>query len=419
MKKSIIQFVIVALIAFVAGFFLTPPDFITGKKTRLEESPVETVKQAFFTCPMHPHIHEGHEGDCPICGMSLVKKEVDSTQSVGQEKSERPEVYVQSSVINNFGIKTERAVRDSLSKKIHIYGYVNKVKKPDSILLKSPVSGSVRFINKSNEGNKFYKTEMLVALESSEILELQQKYLHAVRAGDLGASRQLKQKLSKLGYTFGQIKELLKTQKPSNIYRIRCPGTGLLSSLKVKLKQKIRVGQVIAEFQPLYSISAVSKVYESQWIWLKSGQKITMKIRSLPGPIWHGEVRRVDDLGQSSTTAVKLFADFEDHKDVRLRLGMQTEMTVYAESKEDVLQVPSSAVIHTGSKTVVVVAKGGGHFQPVDVVTGLNNDEYVEIVSGLKEGMKVVVAGQFLLDSESELRAEISRMTSPTQEIKH
>jgi len=64
---------------------------------------------------------------------------------------------------------------------------------------------------------------------------------------------------------------------------------------------------------------------------------------------------------------------------------------------------------------VVVVAKGGGYFQPVDVETGLNNGEYIEIISGLKEGMKVVVSGQFLLDSESEISAGISRISSPAQ----
>ena len=93
---------------------------------------------------------------------------------------------------------------------------------------------------------------------------------------------------------------------------------------------------------------------------------------------------------------------------------MQTEMTVFTESKNNVLLVTSSAVIRTGSKNIVVVAKSGGRFQPVDVVTGLDNDEFVEVISGLKEGMKVVVSGQFLLDSESELRAEVSRFSSST-----
>ena len=288
-----------------------------------------------------------------------------------------------------------------------------KLKKREDVVLKSPVSGVVRFINHSDEENKFYKNEVIVSLESDEILQLQKQYIKLANDKDVKNVRVLKKKLSTLGYTFDELKTLIKTNKPSNIYHLRYPDTGLLTKLNIKLKQEIKPGEIIGTLRPLYSISAYAKVFETQWIWLKPGQKISMSIRRFPGLAWEGEVRKVDDLGRSSTTAVKLIADFKENDKLDLRLGMQTEMTVYTESKNNVLLVPSSSVIRTASKNVVVVAKSGGHFQPVDVVTGLDNDEFVEIVSGLKEGMKVVVSGQFLLDSESELRAEVSRFSPP------
>ena len=418
MNKSVIKILIVAAIAFLVGVFVNPVELFSSKGIHPGQLGTKVPQTEIYTCPMHPHINESHEADCPICGMSLVQKEIDQIQ-VTENDSGRPAVYVQPSVINNFAIKTDRVVRGGISKNIRIYGYVNKVKKLDKILLKSPVSGSVRFINRSEENNKFYKNEVIIALESNEVLTLQKQYLQANRSNDILSMRQLKQKLSKLGYSFGQLKELVSTQKPSNIYMFRYSDTGLLKQLNIKLKQKIKVGEVIGHFLPLYSISAVSKVYESQWVWLKPGQKVAMRIRSFPEVIWRGEVRSVDDLGQSSTSAVKMVADFEQNPAVKLRLGMQSEMTVFTESKSDVLQVPSSAVIHTGLKNVVVIAKANGYFQPVDVITGLDNDENVEIISGVKEGLKVVVSGQFLLDSESELRAEIARMSSTEPESQH
>ncbi len=417
MIKIILSIFIAVIIAFSAGWYFSN----YASKANIEDVTVtvsSVEKNMIYTCPMHPHILDEHEGDCPICGMSLVEQEVDSNLSAENIKA-YPEVFIDSAVINNFGIKTTRVTRENISKNIRIYGYINNVKKLDLISIKSPVSGTVRYINKSFESNKFYKNEVVIALESDEVLKLQKLYLESVSSKNLSVSRQLKQKLSKLGFTFHQLKELVNTGKASNVYKIRYPDTGLLIKSKIKLKQKVHAGQVVAEFQPVYSVSAVSKVYESQWIWLKVGQKIEMRIRSLPGIVWNGEVRRVDDLGQSSTTAVKLFADFEENSDVSLRLGMQTEMTVFAETKEDVLMVPASAVINTGTRTVVVLAKPGGYFQPVNVVTGLENDEYIEILSGLKEGMKIVVAGQFLLDSESELKAEIVRMQSSTHEASY
>ena len=417
MKQTVVIILVTAIIAFISGLVAGP--FLSSDETdnSIETDAVTEVKTEYFTCPMHPHIHQEHNGDCPICGMSLVSKQLEDMPASNDKL--HPEIHVDSSVINNFGIKTSTVVRNNIDRNVRLYGYINKVKKREDVYLKSPVSGVVRFINHSDEGDKFYKNEVIVSLESDEILQLQKQYLNAVSKNDVRNMRALKQRLSILGYTFDEIRLLAKTRQPSNIYHLRYPDTGLLTKLNVKLKQKIKSGGVIGTLKPLYSISAFAKVFETQWIWLKPGQKISMSIRRFPGLSWQGEVRKVDDLGQSSTTAVKLIADFKENDKLDLRLGMQAEMTVYAESKEDVLQVPSTAVIRTGSKTVVVMAKGGGRFQPVDVVTGLDNDEYVEIVSGLKEGMKVVVAGQFLLDSESELRAEISRMTSPAEGVEH
>lgn len=413
MNKPLVFVLIAIIIAFVFGI-VTAPLFSTKDTNKgIEPEALAEATAEYYTCPMHPHIHQEHEGDCPICGMSLVSKQLVDLPASNASDSLYPEIRVDSALINNFGIKTAPVVRDTIYKNIRIYGYVNKVKEREDIVLKSPVSGRVRYINHSDEDDKFYKNEVIVSLESDEILQLQKQYIKLADDKDVKNIRILKKKLSTLGYTFDELNTLIKTGKPSNIYHLRYPDTGLLTKLNIKLKQEIKPGEVIGTLRPLYSISAYAKVFETQWIWLKPGQRISMSIRRFPGLTWDGEVRRVDDLGHSSTTAVKLIADFKENDQLDLRLGMQTEMTVYTGSKNNVLLVPTSAVIRTGSRNVVVVAKSGGRFQPVDVVTGLDNDEQVEIVSGLKEGMKVVVSGQFLLDSESELRAEISRLSSP------
>ena len=413
MNKSVIFILVIAIIAFIFGIYTGPLFSPEEIKNTADSEVLEPVISEYYTCPMHPHIHQEHEGDCPICGMSLVSKQLESSTVSNDNDKSYPGIRVDSSVINNFGIKTTSVVRDNIYRNIRIYGYINKVKKREDVVLKSPVSGLVRFINHSDEESKFYKNEVIVSLESDEILQLQKQYIKLANDKDVKNIRVLKKKLTTLGFTFDELRALIKTNKPSNIYHLRYPDTGLLTQLNIKLKQEIKAGEIIGTLRPLYTISAYAKVFETQWIWLKPGQKISMSIRRFPGLTWEGEVRKVDDLGYSSTTAVKLIADFKENDKLDLRLGMQTEMTVYTESKNNVLLVPSSSVIRTGSKNVVVVAKSGGHFQPVDVVTGLDNDDFVEIVSGLKEGMKVVVSGQFLLDSESELRAEVSRFSPP------
>lgn len=419
MNKPIIQILIAIPLTFILGVYAGSSLFSPGVINKHQQPEAIAVNSEYFTCPMHPHIHEEHDGDCPICGMPLVSKQVYSSTSNNAENTYRPEVFIQPSVINNFGIKTTKVFRDTINRNIRIYGYVNQVKKAEVHHLKSPVSGIVRHINYPDNGNKLLKNEIILTLESDEILQLQKQYLLANDTNDVKSMRKIKQQLSQFGFTFQQLKLLVKTKAPSNIYTLRSPSTGLLTEANIKLNQHIKSGEVVGLIKPLYSISAYAKVFETQWVWLKAGQPISMFIRSHPGVTWKGEVRKVEDLAQSSTTAVKLLADFEANEQVELRLGMHAEMNVATESKNNVLQVPSSSVIRTGSKNVVVVAKGGGHFQPVDVVTGLDNDKYIEILSGLKEGMEVVISGQFLLDSESDLMAGISRMSPASQGNEH
>ncbi len=414
MRKTVIPIFIATVIAFIAGLYIGPLWFKSANENKNEQLDIEaaTYPAEYFTCPMHPHIVGEQDGQCPICGMSFVSKKSGKLSAGLNDDQSYPEVLVQSSVINNFAIKTEPVIRDRMQRNIRLYGYVNQIKNPQQHELKATVSGVVRYINFPSEGNKYYKDEIIFTLESDEILQSQKRYLKAINQNNVKLIRSLKKKLKTYGFTFKQLKQLIKTKTPTNIYTFRSPSTGIFFDSSLKLKKNIKAGQTVAMMTPLYSISVYSKVFETQWIWLKAGQSVSMSMRSFPGVSWSGEIRKVNDLGQSSTTAVKMLADFEENKKVKLRLGMQAEMIVSTETKDNVLQVPSSAVIRTGTKNVVVIANAGGRFQPVDVVTGIDNGEYAEITSGLKEGMNVVVSGQFLLDSESQLAAGISRIRS-------
>jgi Cu(I)/Ag(I) efflux system membrane fusion protein len=259
----------------------------------------------------------------------------------------------------------------------------------------------------------------MLDLDSAEVMKLQQDYLQAILDNDVVNIRLNKQKLVNLGFSLVDLKSLVRSQQPSGMLTIRYPETGYLQQMDVVPGQTLNPQQRIGVFKPAYALTAVARVFESQWTWLKPGQKVIMSNRAHPGVQWQGEVRKVDELGNSSTTSVKLEADFEASDEVELRLGMQTEMDVFTESRADALQVPTPAVIYYGTRSLVVIDRGDGHFQPVDVRTGLRNEEYTEILSGVDETMKVVVSGQFLIDSASSLEADLTRLDSGEQEHGH
>lgn len=97
--------------------------------------------------------------------------------------------------------------------------------------------------------------------------------------------------------------------------------------------------------------------------------------------------------------------------DEALLLNMFVKVNITNTSKQAVLTVPREAVIITGERVTVIKSLGKGHFQPVDVKTGMRGEGNVEILSGLQQGDEIVVSGQFLIDSESSLQASFLRMS--------
>jgi len=403
------------MLTILLTFFLG----VLSSSIYLSSSVPEDQITTYFTCPMHPHIHEKHDGNCPICGMSLVSRQKEGAVSKILEEAEHAEVFIYPSMINNLSIRTTSVRKGKISKKVKIYGYVNQINSTKIYDLRSPVSGRIKMISQAIEGNKLFKEQPVLMIESDEILKLQTRYLTAFESKDTKSLRVAQQRLISLGFSRKQLQILVETMQPSGLYTLTSPAAGLLSELNIKPGDPVSPDDLIATLSPVYSISVYSDVFETQWIWLKPDQPVTMVVRSFPGISWQGKVRNVEELVGSSTSSVKLFADFKVNDSVDLRLGMQTEMVVETNLKNEVLLVPSSAVIRSENKSVVVIAKENGHFQPVDVITGLDDDEFIEIISGLDLGMDVVVSGQFLLDSESQIKSGISRMSSPDLVLEH
>jgi len=106
-----------------------------------------------------------------------------------------------------------------------------------------------------------------------------------------------------------------------------------------------------------------------------------------------------------------------ENRGIRLKPGMFATVYIEFRRKDGVVAVPSEAILHTGRRQLVFVAVGDGHFEPREVTTGLVGDRHMtEVLSGLQEGDEVVVSGQFLIDSESQLQEALRKMVAPAHE---
>jgi membrane fusion protein, copper/silver efflux system len=172
---------------------------------------------------------------------------------------------------------------------------------------------------------------------------------------------------------------------------------------------EVKPGMDVIHIADLSTLWLTVEVFEDQLPWVDTGSEASVRLTYFPGDTFHGRVKYIEPEVAEKTRSVRLTLEVPN-EDRRLRAGMYATVEFEPVVAHDVLAVPSQAVLRTGERNVVVVDLGGGHFQPRDVVLGAEGDGQVRVISGLNDGDRVVTSAQFLIDSESNLRAAIQKL---------
>ena len=162
----------------------------------------------------------------------------------------------------------------------------------------------------------------------------------------------------------------------------------------------------------LSSVWLVIEVSESEAGSLTAGTVAEAQFNSVPGKTFSGTVEYVYPQLYSATRTVRARVAFSN-ADGALKPGMYAEVTVRTQSALAATLVPSEAVIRTGTRNVVILAEGEGRYRPVEVTLGAEVGEDTSVLAGIATGQKVVVSGQFLIDSEASLLGAYQRMETP------
>ena len=370
-----------------------------------------------YVCPMHPQIVRNQPGSCPICGMDLVEKAAEAETGV------RPVVTLSSSVQQNMGIRTTTATRGTLWKYIRTQGTV--AYDDERIRHIHPrTSGWVENLYVWSEGEHVERKDDLLDFVSPTILYAQMDYINAMEEDDLssfGSSKQMAE--AETSDLLGS-RELLRYFNVPEMYLKRMDDTRQLRDLiPIKAPQagvitlhNASEGMYIQPWDRLFTIVDLSEVwvmvdiYEHQIAWVRPGLKAEISTAAYPGRSWEGLVEFIYPEVDPEARTLKARLEFQNPTELLLP-NMFVEAVIYGGPKRDALIVPREALIVTGERESVIRALGDGRFQPVDIVTGMWRGDNVEVLSGLDEGDEVVVSGQFLIDSESSLKASFSRMS--------
>jgi membrane fusion protein, copper/silver efflux system len=395
-----------------------------GEVAKAGSAPGE--KKPTYVCPMHPTITSDHPADCPICGMKLVLVK-DAAAPGGAQVSDRASsaarveglatVNIDPQRQQLIGLRTAGVKRGAVGGSWRTVGRV-AVDETRVHHVNVKVAGFAEQVYVDYVGKLVKAGEPLFTIYSPDLLSVQEEYLLALRTkkalGASGASagddlvESARQRLKLWDVPESEIERLEKTGKPKKSLTLYAPMSGVVTKKDVVMGHRLQEGDMPYEITDLREVWVLADAYESDLARLRLGMSATLSLQAFPNRTFRGKVIFVDPLLDAKTRTAKVRLSFPNPTG-ELRPEMFGEVTLQAPPR-DGLRVPGDAVIDSGTKKVVFVALGEGKFQPREVRVGAVNADAVEIVSGLAPGEEVVTRANFLVDSESRLRASLAAM---------
>ncbi len=360
-----------------------------------------------YVCPMHPDVVMHERGNCPVCGMDLVARKSGEMEDAA---AIRPVVSVSPGIVNSLGVRTSQVERKTLLRQIRTAGHVLKYQRGRTRTLRARVNGTVTARHVA-QGDTVSAGDVLLEVDSRERVDAQTAHLDLLKQADvapdvLDRSRRL---LRRLALSSEEIRRLEDHGEVAERFLLRAPRNGRISVLSVEEGASVSSNDVVIQLEEEGVAQVEVDVFRNQVAWIKAGDRAQLRLANQPGKVWDGRVsvQGLDLRPRTRTYALR--ATFPMPEGIALP-DMFADVVIFGAPVEDALAVPREALIRTGQGNRVIRALGDGRFQPVDVLPGMESGEWVEILSGVEEGDRVVTSAQFLIDSESNLMAALQRM---------
>jgi membrane fusion protein, copper/silver efflux system len=369
-----------------------------------------------YTCPMHPFIIKDKPGVCPICNMNLVPvKKAGSGQPKEKEMEMLEHVSLSPTQMVMANVAAVKVDRQPLTKEITAVGTVQYDQARQSKVT-AWVAGRIDRLYVNTVGAYVSKCRPVAEVYSPDLVSAQQEYLLALKSRDQlkdssiqaisqggeGLVGSARQRLKLMGVKDYQITGLERTGQPNIRLSIYTPLSGIVIEKIVQQGQYVNVGDPLFNIADLSAVWVEAEVYETDFPFIKAGQKVEIASQSYPGRTFSGRVSFIYPFLDPKTRTVKVRAEIPN-PGLRLKPDMFVNVSIRI-PLGDVLTVPVSAVIDTGKRQLVWIEMKPGMFAPRDVQVGVRVGDSVQILSGLLRGDKVASSGAYLIDSEAQLK---------------
>jgi Cu(I)/Ag(I) efflux system membrane fusion protein len=192
---------------------------------------------------------------------------------------------------------------------------------------------------------------------------------------------------------------------------LRSPLRGVVVQKNVSSGQRIMAGDAVYQVADLREVWLEGEVFERDLAAIRLGEMVTAEFAAMPGQPRQGRIVYVSPTISAETRTTKIRVALPN-ADLVLKPGMYASLQIRGDARRDVLSVPRSAVLATGTRVLVFVKGADGMLTPREVELGGNTDDRVEIRRGLTAGETVVSSATFLIDAESNLGAALGAMTN-------
>ncbi|HVR39359.1 MAG TPA: efflux RND transporter periplasmic adaptor subunit [Thermoanaerobaculia bacterium] len=381
--KTKLPWILCALLAFA----------VVAQNAR-KATPVTPKRQPlYWVDPMHPSYKSDKPGKAPDCGMDLTPVYADEkTESVFTPRKQQL-----------IGVQTGVAEKRAIGRTVRATGRV-AIDETRLHTITTKFDGYIETLNVDFTGKPVRRGQPLFSIYSPDLLATQQEYLLALRAAKqspqlLEAARQ---RLRLWDISDAEIRALEHNGVARKSLTIASPVTGTVLKKMAIAGARVMAGDPMFEIANLDRVWILASVYESELQFVHIGSNANVTLTYLPGRTFAGRVTFIDPTVDPMTRTVSVRIEVAN-TDGALKPEMFADVTMQEPTRE-VIAVPQSAVLMTGTRSIVYVVSAEGEIDAREVTTGTRSEQFIEIRSGIRAGEKVVTEANFLVDSESRLR---------------
>lgn len=382
-----------ALILGIGGFtfYLRSND---KQHSDLQTKKNSTEKKQMYHCPMHPTYTSDKPGDCPICQMKLVPiKEEEHEESI-KENSEEQSLHAEH--------KDQTNNEDSMTQE---KAHVHQKAAPKKIM--DPSGQATIKISPQREQLIGVKSAVVELRELKIEIRAQGRVAYDVELynaiAEYKSAKNAKEKAKESPWT--DVQERAEALMNATILRLRQLGFSQEEIQKIEKEDHTNL-ILPKKNEPVW---IYAQIYEYESALAKVGQIMEVRSQALPGKKFSGKIRAIDPILNKETRSIRVRAEVPNPENL-LKPEMFVEVKIHV-LLGNKLAIPEEAVLHTGERKLVFIHQGQGKYQPREVVLGQEAEGYYELISGVARGEKVVTSANFLIDSESKLKAAVQGMS--------